>query len=103
MSTRLQRRRVPTHPGEILREEFMKPYKLSVIKLARILGISRKHLSTIVNERARITAPLAVRLSRFFGTTAELWMNLQSGRDLIIASRHLEKQIAKIKPIRRIV
>lgn len=77
--------RKPTHPGELIREEYMKPLKLTVTALAASLGVSRKTLSTIVNERAGISPDMALRLSRAFSTTPELWMNMQRSYDLWMA------------------
>ena len=75
------------HPGEILREEFMKPRKLSINQLARDLYVPVTRVSEIVNERRAITAETALRLARYFGTTPELWLNLQSHYDLERAAR----------------
>jgi addiction module HigA family antidote len=77
--------RKPTHPGEIIREEYMKTMKLTVTSLAASLGISRKTLSTIINERAGVTPDMALRLSRAFSTTPALWLNMQRGYDLWMA------------------
>jgi addiction module HigA family antidote len=77
--------RKPTHPGELIREEYMKTLKLRVTSLAASLGISRKTLSTIINERAGVTPDMALRLSRAFSTTPELWLNMQQGYDLWVA------------------
>lgn len=80
--------RKPTHPGEIIRCEYMEPMGLTVSGLAAHLGISRKHLSRILNEHAGVTSGLALRLSRAFDTTPELWLNLQRKRDLWEAERN---------------
>jgi addiction module HigA family antidote len=77
--------RKPTHPGELIKAEYMEPLKLSVTSLAASLGVSRKTLSTIINERAGVTPDMALRLSRAFSTSAELWLNMQRGYDLWIA------------------
>lgn len=90
--------RKPTHPGELIREEYMKAMKLTVTSLAGTLGISRKTLSTIVNERSGISPDMALRLSRAFSTTPELWLNMQQGYDLWIAeNEHTEWQ--KVEPV----
>jgi len=80
MHRKITRKR--THPGELIREEYMKPLKLTVTSLAARLGVSRKTLSTIVNERAGVTPDMALRLSRAFSTTPELWLNMQQNHDL---------------------
>ena len=73
------------HPGEILREEFMKPLGLSANKLARALHVSVPRVNDIVLERRAITADTAIRLSRYFGTSAEMWTGLQADYDLRLA------------------
>jgi len=90
--------RKPTHPGELIREEYMKALKLTVTSLAASLGISRKTLSTIINERAGVTPDMALRLSRAFTTTPELWLNMQRGYDLWIAENG-DSDWQKVKPV----
>jgi len=77
--------RKPTHPGGIIRRMHMEPLHLTVTQLAAVLGISRKTLSKILNERAGVSPDMALRLSRAFGTTPDLWLNLQKAHDLWIA------------------
>lgn len=77
--------RKPTHPGGIIKRMHMEPLRLTVTQLAAVLGVSRKTLSKIVNERAGVTPDMALRLSRAFGTTPDLWLNLQKAHDLWIA------------------
>src|SRR2546427_13005258 len=72
----------PVHPGEILREDFMKPLGLSVNKLALELHVPATRIGEIVHERRRITAETALRLARYFKTNAEVWLNLQNFYDL---------------------
>jgi antitoxin HigA-1 len=72
-----ERTRKPTHPGVIIRLDYMEPLKLSVTALAERLGVSRKHLSSVINERVGVTPDMALRLSRAFGTTPGLWLNMQ--------------------------
>ncbi len=74
--------RTPTHPGAILKLDYLEPLDLTVTGLAETLGVSRKTVSKIVNERGAITAEMALRLSRAFDTTPELWLNLQQRWDL---------------------
>jgi antitoxin HigA-1 len=76
------RTRKPTHPGAIVRLDYIEPLGLSVTALAERLGVSRKHLSAIVNERSGLTPDMALRLSRAFGTTPGLWLNMQQALDL---------------------
>ena len=72
----------PIHPGEILREEFMKPLGLSQNALARALKVPPRRINEIVMEKRSITADTALRLARFFGTSAEMWTGLQADYDL---------------------
>ena len=81
------RKRPPTHPGGILRRHYMEPLSLTVSELAEILGVSRKTLSKIVNEHGSVTPDMALRLSKAFKTTPELWLNLQQNYDLWHASQ----------------
>ena len=72
----------PSHPGEILREQYLEPLELSVTKTAEGLGVSRKTLSAILNEHAGISPAMAYKLAEAFGTSAELWVNLQTQYDM---------------------
>ena len=72
----------PIPPGEILAEEFMKPYGISQNRLARDIDINPARVNDIVHGRSSITAPIALRLAKYFGTTPELWLNLQNSYDL---------------------
>jgi len=74
--------RVTTHPGEMLREEFLKPMGLSVNRLALDLHVPVSRIDDLVHERRGITADTALRLGLYFGMSAEFWMNLQSSYDL---------------------
>jgi len=77
-----KRRRPPTHPGQILKEHYLEPLSISITDLTVTLGVSRKTLSKIVNERGSITPDMALRLSRAFDTSPELWLQLQTNYDL---------------------
>jgi antitoxin HigA-1 len=83
----------PIHPGEILLEEFMHPLGLSQNKLARALGVDAARINRIVTGKSRISADTALRLSRYFGTSPQLWMNLQSKYDLEVAKDKNAKEI----------
>ena len=72
----------PIHPGDILLEEFMKPHGLSQNRLARDIDVSPARIHDVVQGRSAITASLALRLAKYFATTPELWLNLQSDYDL---------------------
>ena len=87
----------PIHPGEILREEFMKPRGLSQNALARGLNVPPRRINEIVLEKRGITADTALRLARFFGTSAEMWTGLQADYDLRLAryakARKIEREV----------
>lgn len=85
----------PIHPGEILREEFLKPMGISINRLARDIAVPPGRISEIVNGKRAITADTALRLARFFGVSAELWLGLQSEYDLRLARQTIGKEIAK--------
>ncbi len=82
-------------PGDILKHEFLAEYGLSQSELAKTVGISPNRIAEIVNNRRRITADTALRLGLYFGTTPELWMNLQSHYDLKMARRKLSPKDAR--------
>jgi addiction module HigA family antidote len=79
---RLPTNRPPVHPGEILREEFMKPLDMTQSELSRRISIPRNHISNVLNCKKGITPDLALRLSKLFGTSPELWLNGQTAWDL---------------------
>jgi addiction module HigA family antidote len=90
----------PIHPGEILREEFMKPRGLSQNALARALHVPPRRINEIVLEKRRITADTVLRLARFFGTSAELWTGLQADYDLRLARREKARVIERdVEPL----
>ena len=84
------------HPGEILREEFMIPMKISQNRLALAIGVPATRVGEIVNERRAITADTAIRLGTYFKTGPEFWINLQANYDLYVAAAQSEKEIAAI-------
>src|SRR4051794_35932444 len=81
------------HPGEILKEEFLKPLRITNYRLAKHLDIQRQAVGDIVLGKRGISAEMAVRLARFFGTTPEFWMNLQAAYELTRISRKLRNKI----------
>lgn len=85
----------PVHPGEILREDFMAPLKLSINALARALRVPPNHVSGIVNETRGISAKMALRLARYFGTTPDLWLGLQLDYELDLARDVAAAQIER--------
>ena len=85
----------PIHAGEILLEEFMQPFELSQNALAKSLNVTPRRINEIVNRKRAITADTALRLSKFFGNSAEFWMNLQNKYELEMARDKLSKDIDK--------
>ena len=85
----------PVHPGEILREEFLTPMELSVYRLAREIKVSRPRLNDIVLGRRAVTTDTALRLGRYFGTTPEFWLALQTRYDLDVAERTVRARIER--------
>lgn len=83
----------PVHPGEILLEDFLKPLGISQYRLAKEMKVYPRKINEIVHGKRAITADTALRLSRYFGTSAELWMNLQSLYDLEKARDEIELQV----------
>ena len=94
----LERR--PIHPGEILREDFMPDYGLSVSGLASALGVSRQSINELVRERRAVSPEMALRLGRLFGNSPEFWLNLQRSIDLFDAQATSGQGMRNIKPLR---
>ncbi len=86
------------HPGEILREEYLVPLRLSATALAKQLHVSPPTVNDIVRQRRAVTAEMAVRLARFFGTTEQFWLNLQGAYDVSRAKQRLAHSLREIKP-----
>jgi addiction module HigA family antidote len=86
----MTRKLAPMHPGEVLREEFLVPLKLSAGALARKMDVPRTRIERIAEETTGITADTALRLSKALGTTQQLWLNLQNDYDLQMATRALD-------------
>ena len=85
----------PIHPGEILFEEFMKPMDISINRLARDIQVSPGRISAIVNGKRAITADTALRLSKYLGTSSDLWIGLQGEFDLRLAKRTIGPEIER--------
>jgi addiction module HigA family antidote len=83
----------PVHPGEVLLEDFMKPLGLSQYRLAQDIGVPALRISQIVRGKRSITADTAMRLARYFGTSAAVWLRLQARYDLEVAEARLAKRI----------
>lgn len=93
----LQRR--PIHPGEILREDFMPDYALTVSGLATALGVSRQSVNELLRERRAVSPEMALRLATLFGNSAEFWLNLQRSVDLYDAAAAIKDDVRHIKPL----
>jgi addiction module HigA family antidote len=89
--------RPPNHPGGILHRLYMQPLNLSTIELAEAVGVSRKTISKLINERSAVTAEMALRLSIAFKTTPQLWLNLQHNYDLW----HVQRTVKGLKSVRK--
>ena len=89
----------PIHPGEILREDFIPDYKLSVSTLSAALCVSRQTVNELIHERRSLSPAMALRLSRLFGNSAEFWLNAQQTVDLWNAAQSFEEKLKDIKPL----
>ncbi|MCV7382406.1 HigA family addiction module antitoxin [Mycolicibacter longobardus] len=91
----------PIHPGEILMEDFIEGFGITQNKLAVAIGVPPRRINEIVHGKRGITADTALRLSKYFGTSAEFWMNLQMHYELRIERRALGQKVAAIEPLQR--
>ena len=89
----------PTHPGEMLREDFLPDYGLTVSSFAKALGVSRQTVNELLRERRAVSPEMALRLSRLFGNSPEFWLNAQRAIDLWEASRNAKSEIERISPL----
>lgn len=89
----------PTHPGAMLREDFMPDYGLTVATLAEALGVSRQTVNELLLERRALSPAMALRLSRLFGNSPEFWLNAQRAVDLWQAERELESELGRIRKL----
>ena len=97
-----RRRKIrPTHPGEMLRDDFLPDYGLTAPVLAKALGVSRQTVNELLRERRTLSPEMAVRLARLFGNSAEFWLNAQRTVDLWDAERKLGAEVKRIKPLAR--
>lgn len=94
---RLPANRTPTHPGEVLLEEFLKPYGLTQKELAERIGVSYPRINELIHGRRGVTPDTALRLARLFGTSPEFWLNLQQAYDLYRARRRADHE--NIEPL----
>ncbi|MBI3546463.1 MAG: HigA family addiction module antidote protein [Gammaproteobacteria bacterium] len=90
---KISRMHSPAHPGEILRELYLQPLGITITKAAKALGVTRKHVSAIVNARSPVTPDMAVRLAVVFATEPKLWVNMQAQYDLWIVSQQARPKV----------
>lgn len=100
IENRRTRKTRPTHPGEMLREDFLPDYGLTVSKLAGLLGVSRQSVNELLRERRAVSPEMALRPARLFGNTPEFWLNAQRAVDVWEAAQAIESDIKHIKPLR---
>ncbi len=96
-TTGMQRK--PTHPGEMLREDFLPDYNLTVARLAEALGVSRQSVNELLRERRAVSPEMALRLARLFGNSPEFWLNAQRAVDLWSAAQSVQKEVDRITPL----
>ena len=96
---RIPTHRTPTHPGEMLIDEFLKPMGLTQRELADAIHVPYQRINEIINGRRGVTPSTALRLSKFFGVTPDFWMNLQLRWDLYFAQKSESDELRNIKPI----
>ena len=91
--------RRPTHPGEMLREDFLPDYGLTVAGLASAIGVSRQSVNELLRGRRSVTPEMALRLAKLFGNSPEFWLNAQRSVDLWDAEQTIKDDVAAIKPL----
>jgi len=92
-------KRRPTHPGEMLREDFLPDFKLTVSGLAVAVGVSRQSINELLRERRSVSAEMALRLGRLFGNSPEFWLNAQRSVDIWDAAKSIKNEIICIEPL----
>jgi antitoxin HigA-1 len=97
MATRLR----SIHPGEVLREELLKPMGLTAYRIARACGVPRTRIERLAREQTPVTADTALRLARYFGTTPEFWTGMQAQYDLERAEDEVAADLRRIEPLKR--
>jgi antitoxin HigA-1 len=92
-------KRRPTHPGEMLREDFLPDYDLTISSLAKAIGVSRQSISELLRERRSVSPEMALRLARLFGNSPEFWLNAQRAVDLWDAAQAIQSEVTRIRPL----
>jgi addiction module HigA family antidote len=98
-----RRTRKPTHPGELIREDLLPETGISQTDLARLMGVSRRTISEVIDERRRLTPDIAFRLAKVFNSTPEMWLNMQQAVDLWEANKNHGREYDKIRPLQEAV
>jgi len=99
ISNTVEMKRRPTHPGEMLREDFLPDYGLTVVGLANDLGVSRQSVNELLRERRTVSPEMALRLARLFGNSPEFWADAQRAVDLWDAAQAMKADIRRIRPL----
>lgn len=90
----------PTHPGEMLQEDFLPDYALNASSLAEAIGVSRQTVNELLRGRRAVSPGMALRLARLFGNSAEFWLNAQRAVDLWDAAQAIKNEVQRIKPLK---
>jgi len=98
-----RRTRKPTHPGELIREDLLPETGISQTDLARLMGVSRRTISEVIDERRRLTPDIAFRLAKVFNSTPEMWLNMQQAVDLWEANKNYGREYDKIRSLQEAV
>jgi antitoxin HigA-1 len=96
----MSKKLAPVHPGEVLREDFLRPMSLSAYTVARACAVPRTRIERLVREETPITADTALRLAKYFGTTAAFWMGMQAQYDLERTEDEVSAEIKRIQPVK---
>jgi len=96
----MAKRLLPMHPGEVLREDFLRPMNLPPHAVARAVGVPRTRIERLANEQTAVTADTALRLARYFGTSPAFWMGMQAQYDLERAQDEMGDELRKITSVR---
>jgi addiction module HigA family antidote len=96
----MSKKLAPVHPGEVLREDFLGPMNLSAYGVARACGVPRTRIERLVREETPVTADTALRLAKYFGTTAAFWMGMQAQYDLERTQDAVSAEIRRIQPVK---
>jgi len=100
LTTEANSKLAPVHPGEVLMEDFIEGFGITQNKLAVAIGVPPRHINEIVHGQCAVTADTALRLGKYFGVSAQFWLNLQTQYDLDVAEDRLSMQIDAITPLR---